>query len=147
MALKELLALADKKLAEVFHQKAPDPSKARKGVLKSIDTTASQFASATPTRGRKRFAINNGVVEYKPGFAIDGEETFYVPSERFSDFLTKLKANVESGELDTALVAGESSTSGSKRTGKRGPLSPEALASRRAKIEARKASKGQGAPA
>lgn len=137
MSLKSMLALADDKLHEVFHRKPHDPEKARKPIIKGIDRTNDQFASATPVKGRKWFKVANGVVEFTPPFVIGGKTTHYIPSERFKEFLGHLKTSVTGGELDKEIEAGAPSGGGTRVTrGKRGPLSPEALAARRAKMAA-----------
>jgi len=143
MALKDLLALVDPKLEAEFNRKAPDPEKARQRALKGIDTTSSQWASSTPTRGRKRYRVNNSVVEYAPGFAIGGSSTLYIPSERFADFLTKLKATISAGELDDALTAEEGQSSGTRgqTTRKRAGWSPERRAAHEARMAAKRAGK------
>jgi hypothetical protein len=146
MALKDFLSLVDAKLKTNFEQKKPDPTKARGSVLKRLDKAAEQYAQTEPVRGRKMFTINNNVMALELPFAINGETTFYAPSERGGDLIKSLRAAVETGELDEAIAAG---TEGSVTTdkpkragGKRGPLSDEALAARRAKVAARK--NGQG---
>ena len=144
MALKDLLALADDKLHEVFSRKPHDPAKARNAFIKRIDTTENQFKSATPVRGRKIFKIANGVVQVTLPFEIAGKSTFHVPSERFSDWLGHLRDSVSKGELDKELET-PPATSTAPKVGtradagrKRGPLSPEALEARRQKMAAKK---------
>ena len=146
MALKDFLSLVDATLKTNFEQKKPDPAKARNSVLKRLDKAAEQSAQTEPVRGRKMFSINNNVMALELPFAIDGETTFYAPSERGADLIKSLRAAVESGELDAAIAAGAEGsveTDKPKRGGgKRGPLSDEALAARRAKVAAKKAAQG-----
>ncbi len=125
MSIKDLLSLADDKLQELFHTKPHDPEKARKPIVAGIDRTKSQFASTEPVKGRKWFKIANGVVEVNLPFMLGGKSTHYVPSERFNDFLDKLKALVTKGDLDKEIEAGVGeveakpmrSASGAKRAG------------------------------
>lgn len=144
MAL-DFLKLIDAKLADVFHKKAHDPSKARQRAIKSVDTSMKQFEENPVGRGRKKFKLNNSVVEFTPGFEMGSAGlTAYVPSERFADFLKGLKSSIQAGELDKELEAAESGDTGKRsdagRVRKpRGPLSEEALAARRAKMAANKA--------
>ena len=103
VALSDLLKLADDKLAELFHKKQHDPEKSRRPILKGIDRTRNQFESPTPTKGKKWWKISNNVVEFTPPFPIGGKTSHYVPSERFSDYLTQLHGAVSAGELDDSL--------------------------------------------
>ena len=103
MALKDLLNLADEKLAEIFNRKKDDPSKARKRIVKGIDRTHAQFHAKEPARGPKWFTHKNDVVRFKPPFEIDGKSEHYIASERFPDYLGHLRGAVETGELDHAI--------------------------------------------
>lgn len=143
MSLKDLLSLADDKLHDVFNRKAPDLTKLRKAVLKGIETTERQFASVTPVRGRKWFKVNNEVVEFNLPFGIQGKSKFYVPAERFGDFLTKLKSTVTGGELDKEIAAGKTDApaASAPKVRKRAPQSPEVVANRVAKAAATRAAK------
>jgi len=151
MALKDLLALADDKLHEVFSSKPHDPSKARAPILKGIDRTAKQFAQTEPVRGRKWFKVANSVVELTLPFSISGKSTFYIPSERFPDFLEKLKSSVEAGELDKEIEAGAGATPPQARERKprsdagqgRNGWSEERRAKFAATVAARNAAKGK----
>lgn len=155
MALKDILALVDDKLADVFHSTKPDPAKLRAPAIKRLDTAKTQFLATEPQRGRKIWRAKNNVVEVALPFALNGEATVYVPSERFPDFVDKLKAAVEAGELDAELVTaaegGEApaATSGRKRrgTGTSNPnkaWTPERRERFQASIAARKAEKQNG---
>lgn len=154
MAIKDILALVDAKLKDVFEQTKPDPSKLRAPAIKRLDTAKTQFLATEPTRGRKIWRAKNNVVEVALPFALNGETTVYVPSERFPDFVDKLKAAVEAGELDAELVTaaegGEApATSGRKRrgTGTSNPnkaWTPERRERFQASIAARKAAKQNG---
>ena len=145
MSLKDLLAISDDKLHEIFEQKAIDPKKAREAFAKRIDKTAEQFASATPLKGRKMFVIKNGIVKVTLPFAIEGKNEFLIPSERFKEWLGHLRDSVTKGELDDAMKTEATSTTNKlgiptpKVRKVRGPLSPEKLAARRAKVAAREA--------
>ena len=139
MALKDLLALADDKLHDVFSRKPHDPQKARNAFIKRIDTNQSHLASATPTKGRKMFTIKNGVAQITLPFEIAGKSVFHVPSERAADWFNHLKDSVTKGELDKELEnsaqPGRTSTAPAV-TRKRREMSPEAKAAMVAKRKA-----------
>ena len=136
MALKDLLSLADDKLAELFNRKKDDPNKARKRIVKGIDRTHAQFHAKEPALGPKWFTHKNDVVRFKPPFEIGGKSEHYVPSDRFPDYLGHLKGAVEAGELDHAIGPQVKTNGHATQTSKRGQVwSPE----RRAKA----AEKGQ----
>jgi len=103
MSLKDLLKLVDDKLEATFNQKPHDAARDRKKIIKGIDRTQTQFIATEPQRGRKWFTTKNSVVRFSPGFAIGGQDTHYVPSERFPDYLKNLRAAVEAGELDDVI--------------------------------------------
>lgn len=138
MALKDILALVDDKLEAVFHRKEPDAKKVRKKAIATIETARKQFGSVDPVRGRKVWKISNEVVSFTPGYVIAERTVSYVPAERFNDFLDKLEAAINAGELDDALLADEKAEQPVKVRKPRGPLSPEVLAARRAKMAAKK---------
>ena len=144
MALKDLLALADDKLHAIFATKPHDPTKARTPIIKGIDRTSAQFKDPS-SKGKKWFKHANGVVELNLPFAIEGKSTFYIPTERFEEFLTKFKASVTEGELDKEINAPAGAATvgnGPKKTrAKRGPMDPAKLAERNAKRAATLAAK------
>ncbi len=110
MALKDLLAMVDDKLAEVFDRKAYDPSKDRDRFAKRIDATKTKFLQTEPARGQKDFTVANGVVRYEPTLrgnpvVIGGRMVFHIDSGKFVAFLDGLKSSVEGGELDDAIEA------------------------------------------
>ncbi len=111
MALKDLLALADRKLHDVFHTKAYDPGNDRERTILRIEDQRAKFLATEPAKGKKDFVVQNKVVQYSPtvpragALVIDGETTHYVPSERFTDFLDVLKTEVANGSLDRELEA------------------------------------------
>lgn len=136
MALKDLFKLVDDKLESEFNKKAFDPTKARNPVLRGIDRTKTQFTATEPQRGRKWFTVKNSVVRFDPPFAIGGNGgPHFIPSERFPDFLSQLKAAVAQGELDGDLERGSGTAKSTGR--KRAGWSPE----RRAAYEAKRAGK------
>ncbi|THD35701.1 MAG: hypothetical protein E7773_10160 [Sphingomonas sp.] len=138
MALKDVLALADDKLRETFHLKPHDPVKARKPHLTWLDKRKAAWADIGNKRDRF-IKVNNGVVEFHLPFELGGKSVFYVPSERFADFLEKLHIAVNTGEADEAIAAlNKGARTPGPARGKRGPLSPEALEARRAKMAAKK---------
>jgi len=110
MALTDLFGLIDDKLADVFHSSKPDPTKLRAPVLKAIERTRTQFLQTEPAKGPKWFRVSNAVVAFTPklrggaSFPINGQPTVYVPSERFPEFLDRMKDAVEAGEFDAELA-------------------------------------------
>ena len=110
MALKDMVALIDEKLADVFHSAKPDPVQLRAPVLKAIERTRSQFLQTEPVRGPKWFKASNSVAAFTPtlrgGYTlpINGKPTVYVPSERFLSFLDHMKDAVDAGEFDSELA-------------------------------------------
>lgn len=134
MSLKDVLSLADDKLRETFHLKPHDPVKARKPHLTWLEKKKKAWADIGSKKDRS-IKVNNGVVEFHLPFAIAGKDVLYVPSERFGDVLEKLHIAVNSGEADEAIEAlNKGARTPGKAPGKRGPLSPEKLAERRAKM-------------
>lgn len=138
MALNDILALVDDKLESVFHRKEPDAKKARKKAIATVETARKQFRSVDPVRGRKVWKVSNEVVSFTPGYIIAERSVSYVPAARFNEFLDKLEAAINAGELDDALLAEEKAEQPVKVRKPRGPLSPEVLAARRAKMAAKK---------
>lgn len=151
MSLKDLLSLADDKLADVFSRKPFDAEKARLKHIKNLDLTKDQFGRTEPVRGRKSWKAANNVVEYQSAFPIGGKTTHYVPSERFGEWIDKLKALVTGGTFDSDFAAAESDTSAKPARAARAPRVPgesgkgwseERKAKFAATIAARKAAKG-----
>lgn len=116
MALADLLKLADDTLHDLFNKVAPDPAKRRAPFLKAIDKALAQHGDGKQPRGPKAFwSANNGVVKITPNIAghpvkIGGKDYLTVPAERFRDAMTSLRAAVEAGELDDALVVDDGGT-------------------------------------
>lgn len=140
MSLKDLLALADDSLAELFNRKAHDPAKARLAIIKGIDRTRNQFESPTPLKGRKWFRVKNDVVRFEPPFAIGSDRVHHIPSERFGEYLTKLRSVVESGDLDHVLSSKEPKATNPNRVKR--SWSPEQFAKFKATRDANRANKG-----
>jgi len=137
MSLKDVLSLADDKLRETFHLKPHDPTKARKPHLRWLEKRKAAWADIGNKKDRF-IKISNNVVEFHLPFEIAGKDVLYVPSERFADVLEKLHIAVNSGEADEAIAAlNKGARTPGRATGKRGPLSPEKLAERRAKMAAK----------
>lgn len=161
MALRDLLALVDDKLKDVFHTVAYDPARDRDKLVKRIDDTKAKFAAVEPARGKKDFTTANGVVAYSPTVAgnplvIEGRETNYVPAERFADFLDIFRAEVAEGRLDkeiTGAAKSDGSTTATKTprkaraasaaSGDGSGWSPERRAKFAETVAARKAAKGE----
>lgn len=127
----------DETLRAKIEAKPIDFTKARKPALKAIEKAEDAFTSATPTRLRG-FKHNAGGVVWTLPFTIDGQDEAVVSADKFPAFLTELKAAIESGQFD-ATIAGhpKPQEGGGKRKGKRGPLSEESKAARRAKMAAK----------
>ena len=149
MSLKDFLALTDDKLLSTYETPAFDAAKARKSVLKVIDKAIAQFGSTEPAKGSKSWSVNRGVVSFTLPISIGGKSVFLLPSERFGDALTALRAAVEAGEADAELEKqseGES-VAPSKPSGgagvSRAPWSPERRAKHAATLAARKAKKAK----
>lgn len=119
MALADLFALVDDKLKDVFHKVTYDPTKDRDKMVKRIDDTKGKFIATEPAKGKKDFSISNGVVEYRPTLpgggplVLEKRDVNYVPSERFVDFLTILRAEVAEGRLDKEIEAAATKTTAS----------------------------------
>lgn len=115
--LKDLFSLVDHKLAEVFHRVSYSPDKDRAAFMKRIDETKGKFLATEPARGKKDFAVENGVVEYRPSLRggrtikLQGTDANYIPSERFVEFLDGLRTAVAEGHLDKELEASEATGS------------------------------------
>lgn len=148
MSLNKFLALSDAKLEAKFNETKPDPAKLRKPILKRLDATINQLEATEPTKGRKMWSLKNGVVRLDLPFAVGQESSFLIPSERAVDAVRELRASIESGELDDALLAsneGGTVEAKPKRQRKTGGgdgapgWSPERRARFQASIEARKA--------
>ncbi len=108
MSLKDVLSFIDDKLEAVFHSKPHDPSKARQPVLKRIVAAKHQFESGTTKVPNRWWTVSNNVVAFKPTvngkpLLINGKPVSHVPAERFPNFLDKLYAAVEAGELDNSI--------------------------------------------
>ena len=110
MALKNMLALVDDKLADVFHTKKSNAAKLRSPVLKAIERTRSQFTGDGMVRGPKWFKLSNGVVALTPtlrggrSLQVDGQATVFITGDRFLEFLDHMQAAVEAGEFDDQLA-------------------------------------------
>lgn len=136
MALNDLLKLTDNSLIETFQKKVRDPQKDRKRVIKIVDRAQDQFNSSTTVRGRKFWTQNNEVVRFKPPFVIKPSvDEYFIPAERFNDFLNTLKEAINSGELDETLLEKPTPTAQKARA----PWSAE----RRAAFEAKQAEKAK----
>lgn len=121
MSIKDLLSLADDKLKDVFSKVEYDPAKDRARHAAAIDKDAASFANGA-TKGKRQWRAGNNVVEYQSRFPVGGKTTHYVPSERFSDFLAKLKALVTEGHFDKDFEAASESDTKSPRV--RTPRAP-----------------------
>jgi hypothetical protein len=113
----KFLELADSKLRKAFEEVAPDFTKDREKAVKRIMATKEKFTATEPIRGRKDYAIGGGnVVQFAlmhngTPVVIDKQDSFFVPAERFPDFLDAMAASVTAGELDKELAAnGETGT-------------------------------------
>lgn len=126
MALKDLFALVDDKLKDVFHKVSYDPARDRDALTKRIDATKEKFLATEPPRGRKDFSVKNNVVEYRPTvggnpLVLEGREASYIPAERFAQFLDLLRAEVSEGRLDKEITAAAEGNSNANLTGEAKP--------------------------
>lgn len=110
MALKNMIALVDDKLADIFHTRKPDAAKIRSPVLKAIKRTLSQFSEGRVVGGPKWFKVSNGVVAFTPtlrgghSLQVDSQATVFIASDRFPEFLDHMQAAVQAGEFDDQLA-------------------------------------------
>lgn len=130
MALKDLFALVDDKLRDIYHIVAYDAAKDRARMIKRIEETKSKFLATEPPRGRKYFGVSNNVVEYRPtlpgggALVMEKREVSYIPAERFAEFLDGLRAEVAEGNLDKELEAASKGTPSDPAKPPRSPRSP-----------------------
>lgn len=140
VSVSDLLSLADDKLRDVFNLKPRDPAKDRAKAIKLIDQ-------------KRRQKERNDIVEYTSPWPIEGRSTHYVPAERFSDFVEKLKNLVTEGHFDTDIERAQASGSGAfvaenrssytaEPRKKRAPMTEEAKAAMKAKREATMKARG-----
>lgn len=111
MAIKETLTnfFDNIGLAEVFNRPAHDPAKARKPLLKGIETAKKQFENGQTKAPNRWWKVSNEVVALtvKLGgdvFSINGVDTNHMPQERFVEFLDKFTTAVNAGEFDEELA-------------------------------------------
>lgn len=128
--MADFLELIDNTLGTHFNSPKYDPAVGRNKLKLVIATAAKQHAdSATGGAGRRTWKLgNNDAISFAPKLGgrpvlINGNETNYVPADRFQAFLSGLAAAVEAGDLDdeikTALEApkGGTDVSGGKAGG------------------------------
>lgn len=105
----DFLALIDNSLGTNFSEPEYDPAKGRKKLVRQIELAKRQFTDNV-TRAPKRnwYTGSNKAISFEP--KIDGKNVLigsepinYVPSERFVEFLDKLKQAVEAGRLDNEI--------------------------------------------
>ncbi|WP_454883974.1 hypothetical protein [Sphingomonas oryzagri] len=114
------LELIDDTLGTHFHKPVYDPVKGREKLVKVIDGAATQHKEGRTKVPNRAWTVgNNNAISFSPKLSgnpvlIAGKETNYVPAERFPDFLAKLKAAVEKGDLDKEIEAALEGTA--KRT-------------------------------
>lgn len=107
MSLAAFTKLTDEKLKATYDEVNLDATKARAALVKRLDTALDQIRSATPTRGRKMWSINNGVVALTLPFHVGGKNVFHLPSERAVDAIEHLKAAIGAGEADDEITKGQ----------------------------------------
>lgn len=116
MALKDMIALVDDKLADVFHTRKPDPVKLQSPVLKAIERTRSQFSQGGVVRGPKWFKLSNGVVAFTPtlrgghSLQVNGQATVFIASDHFPEFLDHMYAAVQAGDFNDQLADRDNSS-------------------------------------
>lgn len=134
-------------LADVFNRPAHDPVKARKPLLKGIETAKTQFEEGKTKGPNRWWSVSNGVVALTVKvsgvtFDINGVATNHMPAERFPEFLAKFKAAVEAGEFDEELENhgnGDAKVHIAKARKPRTPKDPNAPAAGREWSEERRA--------
>lgn len=105
------LELIDNTLGTHFHAPVYDPAKGREKLVKVIDGAATQHKEGRTKVPNRAWTVgNNNAIAFAPKLSgnpvlIGGKETNYVPAEKFTDFLAKLKTAVEKGELDKEIKA------------------------------------------
>ncbi len=140
MALSDLFGMINNGLKDVFDRTAPDPAKARRPLLRGIDSTAEQFR-AGKSGPRSWWRVKNGVVALTvkvngDTFDINGVATNHMPADRFAEFLDKMRDAVNAGAFDAEL-ANKGNGDARVRIGKRPRnISPEAAKARGQKAAA-----------
>lgn len=156
MALKDMLALVDDKLKEVFSTPAYDEVAARKPVLAGIAKAKEQFEAGKTKVPHRWWSAANNVVLFKPrlggnALLINGKEESAIPAERFPAFLDHFTAAVNAGEFDEEIKNHGKGTAKvttpraprAKREGGGSGWSEERRARFAASIAARNANKGK----
>ena len=148
MALRDQLTsfIDNMGLAEVFSRRAPDPAKARKPLLKGIESCRRQFDSGQIKVPNRWWRVSNGVVALPVKLGgrtldINGEATNHIPVERFPEFLDRFHAAVLAGEFDSELASdghGDAHVT-VPRASRKGTISPEAAKLRGQKAAASRA--------
>lgn len=108
--MTSFLELIDDALGTHFHAPVYDKKKGRKKMVALIDKAAKERTDGKTPRIRSWATGNNKSVSFSPTLngnpvLIAGKETNYVHEDHFQDFLTRLKAAVEKGELDNEIEA------------------------------------------
>jgi hypothetical protein len=150
--LDDLFSLVDPNLANAYSN---DPTKNRTTFINGLAKVKEQFENGKQPRGEKAmWSASNSVVAFTPKLnalpiSLKGNETLYIPSERFPEFLKKLTDAASKGELDDHLKGdGEVIRTVRKSDGEskpRAPWSPERRARQEATLAARKAAKDKAA--
>ncbi len=135
MALKDLIALGDAKLADVFKTPVYDAAKDRAKALDRLAKAEQHYKDGGKGKGIKYVRIANNVAHFNLGFEVPGFAPF-VPAERGKDVFPVLREAINSGELDKQLkewgaggtvTVGEApgATSGKKKRANAGqPMDP-----------------------
>lgn len=109
--MTSFLELIDNTLGTHFHTPVYDPKVGQKKLVRVIDLAAKQHKEGITRAPNRSWAVgNNNAISFAPKIdgkpvRIGGKEINYVPAERFQDFLTKLKAAVEAGDLNKEIKA------------------------------------------
>lgn len=104
------LELIDDTLGINFHAPVYDPKKGQEKLVKVIDKAAEQHREGKTPPLRSWKLGNNNAISFAPKLngnpvLIAGRETIYTPAEQFQEFLERLKAAVQKGELDKEIKA------------------------------------------
>lgn len=146
MAIKDLLGYFDPALEAVFNRKAADPAKARKPLLKGIETAKRQFAAGQSNGPHRWWKLRNGVVALTVKLdgsilEINGVGTNHMPEERFAEFLEKMIEATNAGDFDAAIASRnhEGNTDVQIAPKRKSSISPEAAKARAQKAAASRA--------
>ena len=112
MSIKDVLDGLENGMDGVFTRTESDPVAMREPVLEAITRAENQWASPQLSRSADWFSEDNGTVAFTPTMpsgtplTIDGLTTNFIPAERFADYLSAMRRQVEAGVFDAEIAAG-----------------------------------------